>query len=91
MADEIEKVQELLSRVEGEAEKVGLHVNAKNISTKAGKKINVVDNFKYLGAWMTSSEKDNVRKALAWKACQKLAKIWKSPLQKSIKIKVFID
>ena len=49
MADEIEKVQELLSRVEGEAEKVGLHVNAKNISTKAGKKIKVVDNFKYLG------------------------------------------
>ena len=41
---------------------------------------------------MASTVKDiNVRKALAWKACHKLSKIWKSKLQKSIKIKLFIS
>ena len=33
----------------------------------------------------------NVRKALAWKACHKLSTIWKSKLQRSIKIKLFIS
>ena len=37
------------------------------------------DDFKYLGSWLIDSTKDfNVRKALAWKACLRLVKIWKS-------------
>ena len=67
------------------------HVNAVSINSKSGQAIKVVENFKYLGAWMESSEKDiNVRKALAWQTCHKLSKIWKSTLNKSIKIRLFI-
>ena len=94
----------MLDRVETEAEKVGLfinvkkteimqfnHVDAVTINSKSGQPIKVVGNFKYLGAWMASSEKDiNVRKALAWQACHKLTKIWKSSLSKNIKIRVFL-
>ena len=104
LSEEIHQAQELLHRVEVEAEKVGLYINAKktelmhyghpcpvSVKAKDGRTIKEVDNFKYLGAWMASSEKDiNVRKALAWQACHKLTKIWKSSLQKSIKIKLFI-
>ena len=38
--------------------------------------IKKVDNFKYLGAWIDDTTNDvKVRKALAWKACNKLNKI----------------
>jgi len=47
-----------------------------NINTKTGKRIKVLENFKYLGSWMQSTEKDIVRKSLAWKSCHKLSKIW---------------
>ena len=39
---------------------------------------------------MANSETDiNVRKALAWQACHKLSKVWKSSLNKTIKIRLF--
>ena len=45
---------------------------------------------KYLGAWIDDSPKDvKTRKAQAWVACNKLNKIWKSTLKKSIKIRIF--
>ena len=103
LSEEIDQAQELIKRVEEEAEKVGLHVNAKKtelmafghqdpiILAQSGQRIKVVKNFKYLGGWMESTEKDiNIRKALAWKACHKLTKIWKSTLKRSIKIRLFI-
>jgi hypothetical protein len=41
--------------------------------------INLVKNFKYLGSWLLScAENFEIRKALAWKACIRLVKIWKS-------------
>ena len=50
------------------------------------------DNFKYLGGWMESSEKDfEIRKALAWKACHKLSKIWKSHIKKKLKERLFLS
>ena len=102
VSEEIYQVQMFLDRVEIEAGKVGLNINAGKtelmafnqkepitIKSRSGDAIKVVQNFKYLGAWMASSEKDlNVRKALAWKACHKLSKIWKSSLK--IKIRLFI-
>ena len=46
--------------------------------------------FKYLGSWVQSTGQDiKVRKAMAWKACNKLTKIWKSILSRNLKIKVF--
>ena len=39
---------------------------------------------------MANSETDiKVRKALAWQACHKLSRIWKSTLKRSIKIRLF--
>ena len=59
--------------------------------SRDGNKIKVVDNFKHLGEWMNSSEKDfSVRKAQAWSVCHKLKKIWSSNLSKKFKIRLFI-
>ena len=52
--------------------------------------LEIVGNFKYLGSWMESTEKDfEIRKALAWSSCHKLKKIWNSTLSRAIKIKLF--
>ena len=70
LSEEITQAQQLLNRVEAEASKVGLHLNAKktelmafnhenevDILTLNGNRIKNVANFKYLGGWMASSEK----------------------------------
>ena len=102
VSEETEQAQELLKRVEIEAAKIGLHLKAKKtelmafnhidavIKTLSGSTVKRVDNFKYLGSWMESSEKDfEVRKALAWSACHKMKNIWKSKLSRKIKIRIF--
>ena len=44
--------------------------------TNVGTALEEVSNFKYLGAWMVSTEKDiKMRKGAAWRACSKLTKI----------------
>ena len=49
-----------------------------------------VDDFKYLGSYIADSQKDfGIRKALAWKACNKLEKIWKSKLSSNLKVDIF--
>ena len=49
--------------------------------------IKKVDNFNYLGAWIDDTANDvKVRKVLALKSCNKLNKIWKSSLCKSLKL-----
>ena len=106
LANEIAQAQELLKRIETEASKVGLVINSKKtevmnfnqdedntiINTINGDNIKTVENFKYLGAWMKSTESDiKIRKALAWSACHKLRTIWSSTLKKSIKIRLFVS
>ena len=60
------------------------------LHTKCKTVIKVVDNFKHLGAWMAISLKDfEVRKAIAWKACHKLKQIWKSTMNRKLKIRIF--
>ena len=104
LSEEIHQAQSFLNKVETEAERVGLYINAAKtelmqynqaeeitLKSKSGEPIKIADNFKYLGAWMANSERDiNVRKALAWQACHKLSKIWKSTLNKSIKTRLFL-
>ena len=104
LADNYQQAQEFLRLVETEAAKVGLHVNGSktklmsfnqdepsNVTTISGYKLKEVDNFKYLGCWMKSTEDDiKVRKALAWTACHKLRKMWTSSLKRSIKVHLFI-
>ena len=80
-----------------------LHMNAKKtqfmvynqptrveIHTVDGSCLEEVKDFKYLGSWVQSTKQDiKVRKAMAWKACNKLTKIWKSTLSRNLKIKLF--
>ena len=61
-----------------------------SINTRSGERLEVVKNFKYLGSWMESSEKDfEVRKALAWSSCHKLKKMWSSTLSRKTKVRLF--
>ena len=82
ISDRVEQAQELLTRVETECAKVGLRLNAKKtevitynilpdhspLITTGGIALKAVNDFKYLGSWVNSSEQDlKVRKALAWR------------------------
>ena len=97
VTQELEQAQDFLHRVQENAAKIGLHLNSdktefmsfnqaqdsvlKTVNNENNKK---VDNFKYLGAWIDDTANDvKVRKALAWKACNKSNKIWKSSLCRS--------
>jgi len=89
LSQNAEQAQLLLTQLEVEAAKVGLHLNGKKtkvmtynqpgpvtITTRNGDSLEIVENFKYLGSWMESTEKDfEIRKALAWSSCHKLKKI----------------
>ena len=64
--------------------------NAISLTTKCGSPLDQVQDFQYLGSWVDESEKDfNVRKALAWKACNKMHSLWKSNLSTNLKISFF--
>ena len=97
------QAQQLLTNLENEA-LIGLKLNSKKtkvmifnqpayeLETISHEKLESVENFKYLGSWMESSEKDfEVRKALAWSNCHKLRKIWSSNISSAIKKKLFIS
>ena len=45
--------------------------------------------FKYLGSWSEQERDTNTRKALAWKALNKIDKIWKSELLDALKLRFF--
>ena len=103
ISQDIEQAQELLSNVETQALKLGLKINSRkteimafsqsepiHIHSLLNEDIKVVNNFKYMGAWMSCSSKDfEIRKALAWQACHKLKKLWNSKLKRKLKIRTF--
>ena len=61
-----------------------------SMKTLAGNTIKHVPDFKYLGSHIMDSEKDfQIRKALAWSACNKMDRIWKSTLPNRLKINFF--
>ena len=63
------------------------HLEIRTISNKVLKR---VKDYKYLGSYIHNSEKDfNIRKGIAWSACNKMDKIWKSVLDREIKIRIF--
>ena len=79
ITEEIEKSQEMLTSIEFEAAKIGLHLNVKKtevvhynqkgittIKARNGMALKSVENFKYLGGWVKRSEKDiDIRKAFS--------------------------
>ena len=99
----IQLAENLLHCVEQSASEVGLYLNASKteiltsniadpseIKSLSGESLKRAKDFKYLGAYLPSSEHDfNTRKALAWSAVNKLERVWKSGLDKSLKIKFF--
>ena len=99
----IQLAENLLHSVEQSAAQVGLYLNAPktniltsninmeyNINSLSGEAISQVKDFKYLGAYVSSCIYDfNARKALAWSAANKLGRIWKSSINRDLKIKFF--
>ncbi|XP_029648391.1 uncharacterized protein LOC115222343 [Octopus sinensis] len=104
LTERTDQAQEVLSRLEQESGKVGLYCNANktelqvfshemavSVKVRDGKSLKVVENFKYLGVWTQNTEKDIVaRKALAWRACHKLRKVWSSKLARKLKVRLFL-
>lgn len=98
------QAQELLRQVETESAKLGLRINAKKtkvmsyniqpapeINTLKGDTLEIVEDFRYLGSHIVSTEKDiNIRKGQAWRALNRLTKIWKSELPTTSKVKLFV-
>ena len=94
ISDYLKEAHLLSLRLEVAAETVGLHVNYStwkrnsmlynqaegDLVTLEGNKLKQVDNFKYLGSWIQSSEKDmNIRIGQAWSVLKKMMKVWKKP------------
>ena len=60
------------------------------ITSLNGNQLKEVQDFKYLGSYVSDSRKDFlVRKGQAWNACNKLDKIWKSNITTKTKILLF--
>ena len=103
LSDQIRQAQELLGSVELECKKVGLGLNgpktkymAYNVDvdqplcTIDGTTLEQKDDFKYLGSWADSSQKDiDVRKGLAWKALNDMNSIWRSEMNPMLKRNFF--
>ena len=104
ITDTLSEAQALLDSLEAAASSIGLKLNDGktkfmaintpcedgSLSTSAGSSLKKVNDFKYLGAWVATTEHDFiVRKAKAWAACHKMKKIWKSDLRRTLKIRLF--
>ena len=60
------------------------------LTTTGGTVLKEVEDFKYLGSWVNSTEKDlKVRKALAWRALNGMTCVWNSNLPRQIKLSFF--
>ena len=105
LSESIKSATELLHRVEMAAANIGLFINvgktkvmtlnmgdqAGDLPSRSGETIENVEDFVYLGSWISGTEKDiKVRKAKAWAALHRLKNIWKSKLSKNLKIRLFI-
>ena len=104
VTEELEQAQDFLHCVQENAAMIGLHPNSDKtefmsfnqvqdtvLKTVNNENIKKVDNFKYLGPWIDDTANDvKVRKALAWKSCNILNKIWKWSLCKSLKLRIFL-
>ena len=105
LSDTVEQACTLLLVVEKECKNIGLGLNAKktkvmpinikanevNVKTMDGTQLDVVDDFKYLGSWVASTEHDiKVRRAQAWKVLHDMKRIWKSRLSPQLKRRVFV-
>ena len=103
VTEDVQHAQELLRALEDAAAEVGLIINCKktkvlacgkippfSITLRDDSPIEHVPDFKYLGSWIRTSDKDiSIRKALATKACKNLSRVWKSPLSTEHRLRLF--
>ena len=88
--------------VESECLKIGLTSNAKKtkvmcvnlpltaLQSANGIPLETVDDFKYLGSWVNSTNQDiRVRNAMAWNALNGMNVVWRSSLLRDLKIRFF--
>ena len=67
-----------------------MQVIAIEIKTLSNTILKRVDDYKYLGSYISTSAKDfNTRKDMAWSACNDLNKIWTSKLDTKIKVDIY--
>ena len=105
LSDKIKQAQSIMSRVQRELQNVGLALNAKKtkyitynidtegtaVKTNDGIELEKEEDFKYLGSWIDSTDKDiKIRKAQAWQALNKMNCIWNSNMRKEIKVGFFV-
>ena len=103
VTDKTSEAKILLHKIENTAKEIGLNINAgktefisinqvenEKIKSLNGKDIKKVSDFKYLGSYIQSTEKDmNIRLAKSWAALNKMNAIWKSRLPDRIKRNFF--
>ena len=102
LSDSIEQAELLLHQVESANKLIGLHINETKteymifnqdrgeIKSLDDRKPKCVDDFVYLGSWISSCKKDvHVRINKAWAVLRKLEPNWKSILPMKLKLKFF--
>ena len=104
ISQSLEHAEELLQSLEQASNCVGLYLNetktecmnkclsnnTQSIKTLNGTTLKQVDDYKYLGSFISSSLKDFLtRKGMAWSACNDMHKIWSSQLTNEFKIRIF--
>ena len=104
ICDTAAKARELLLTVEAERGKIGLKLNAKKtkvmafntadtmVNTGDGTTLEVVEDFKYLGSYVASTDKElKVRSVLVWSALYAMKKVWTSDLRDDLKRRLFVS
>ena len=103
LADILKDATTLLHNIEKTAKETGLYLNAdkteficlnqeasEGMKSLSGEKIKQVADFKYLGSYVASTERDvGIRIGKAWGALNQLDKIWKSNLPDNLKRNFF--
>ena len=104
VSQSLEYAQDLLQSLEQASNGVGLYLNetktecmnrcntnnSQPVRTLNGTPLKQVEDYKYLGAYISSSEKDfATRNGMAWSACNDMHKIWSSQLSNNLKVKIF--
>ena len=103
LTDYLKDATSLLHKIETVASQIGLYINVSKtefithnqdesggITCLNGGEIKHVDDFKYLGSYIASTERDvNTKLGKAWGALNELNKIWKSNLPENLKINFF--
>ena len=101
-ADMIQEVELLLHKLESASKSTGLflnpsktkyiHINPSandSVHSSDGSKIEKVEDFKYIGSYTNSQRDNQCRKAQAWSTVYVLVKVWRAPICRLTKLKIF--